>query len=160
MPLVARLFPGSTPAQLLTRADAKSLRPSLIGQLVEGEDSCNEREKDTSTPLERHLETIMNSLHYPEDHEDSSVTVMSDTESDQSAPQLTEDDRTLPPRAWSILALPPPLPAPSDQSELSPAKPHSLDVKEDQLHLLIYYTKKSVGLIIIMYHNYSNYGNL
>ena len=150
MPLVARLFPGSTPAQLLTRKDTKSLKPSLIGRLVEGEDSCNEREKATPTPLDRHLQTIVNSLHHHEDNDDSPIAVMSETESDQSTPQLTEDDRTLPPRAWSILAFPPPLNAPFDQSELSPplsAKPHSPDVKEDQLHSLIYYTKKSVGLI-------------
>ena len=189
LPLVARLFPGSTPSQLVDKDETRLLKSTFLrahhddetkeGRLL----SSSMNRKGKTTPFKRHVDETIDIL-YQQDRNNplvvgstadnwrtkaAAATSVIEKSGHDTTEQLPVE--TLPPKSSSWVLLPS-LPIPKQSSVtmtpscVIPTVPHGSQrsscssirrsspvlVDSSRFHSLIYYTKKSVSLIIINFN--------
>ncbi len=149
LPLVARLFPGHTPAQLAFNNESKCLKKSLIN------DSCTMTSLPISTnnnPIITNKESIringyINEIIHSLNQCDTTIdtTTTSDNGSVTIVTNSDSHDDPYPlPRSWAVLDIPPITIIPDNIRDIQQQQQQQQQ-QEERLHTLVYYTKKTVS---------------
>ena len=152
LPLVARLFPGSSLVELANSNDAQELRASLIIHEAPGatktEDDEMREKKSVAMATDKYVNDIVKELcmesldNVGQEVEEESKGIKIQQSSKDEKVDIIEEEATVSPRSWAVLSYP------SLSFDMDALKISSLshNKQEKKFHSLVYYTKKSVEL--------------